>query len=175
MDALPAAIPAVTEGLYQRLGGAAGVAAIVDDAVDRHAANPVLAPRLRGRDLPQLKSLSVRFLSAGSGGPALHENRAMPTLHDGMRFGDVEAAAVVADVAAAMVEQGAGAVEVGEVISLLRALKGEALCDRFGLPRRWGGAVGARADATASPAQVQGAVRRTPGDAIGNDPGTGPA
>ncbi len=121
MDALPAAIAAVTESLYQRLGGAAGVAAIVDDAVDRHAANPVLAPRLRGKDLPQLKSLGVTFLVAGSGGPPLHETCVRPAAPAGMRFSADEMNAVIADVAAAMVEQGAGAAEVGEVIRLYRA------------------------------------------------------
>jgi hemoglobin len=124
MAALPAAIAAVTESLYQRLGGAAGVAAIVDDAVDRHAANPVLAPRLRGKDLPQLKSLGVTFLVAGSGGPPLHETCAMPAMsavQAGMRFSADEMDAVIADVAATMVEQGAGAAEVGEVIRLYRA------------------------------------------------------
>jgi hemoglobin len=117
----------VTESLYQRLGGATGIAAIVDDAVDRHAANPVLAPRFRGKDLPQLKSLGVTFLVAGSGGPLLHETRAMPTAQAGLRFSEDEVDAGIADVAAAMVEQGAEAAEIGEVISLVRALKGEAL------------------------------------------------
>lgn len=129
MAALPAAVPAVTESLYQRLGGAAGVAAIVDDAVDRHAANPLLAPRLRGKDLPQLKSLGVTFLVAGSGGAPLHESCVMPAapaVQAGMRFSAVEMDAVLADIAAAMVEQGAGAAEVGEVICLVRAQQGGA-------------------------------------------------
>ena len=34
--------------LYQRLGGVEGIASIVDDSVDRHAANPALAARFRG-------------------------------------------------------------------------------------------------------------------------------
>lgn len=126
MAAGPAVLPAVTERLYQRLGAAAGVAAIVDDAVDRHAVNPLLGALLRGRDLPQLKALGVSLLVAGSGGPALHETGAVPTAHAGMRFSDDELDAVIADVAAAMVEQGAGAAEIGEVISLVHALKGEA-------------------------------------------------
>jgi hemoglobin len=117
----------VTESLYQRLGRAEGVAAIVDDAIDRHAANPLLAPRLRGKDLPQLKSLGVAFLVAGSGGPPLHEARTLPTAQAGLRFSEDEMDAAIADVAAAMVEQGAGAAEIGEVISLVQALKGEAL------------------------------------------------
>jgi hemoglobin len=123
----PALVSAVTESLFQRLGGTAGIAALVDEAVDRHAANPVLAPRFRGKDLPQLKVLGVTFLAAGSGGPSLHESRATGVAPAGMRFSVDEVDAVIADVAAAMVEQGAGAAEVGEVIHLYRALEGEAL------------------------------------------------
>lgn len=118
----------MTESLYQRLGGAVGIAAIVDDAVDRHAANPLLASRLRGKDLPQLKSLGVTFLVAGSGGPPLDESCVMPAMsavQAGMRFSAREMDAVIADVAAAMVEQGAGAAEVGEVIGLYRAMRCE--------------------------------------------------
>lgn len=117
----------MTESLYQRLGGGAGIAAIVDDAVDRHAANPLLGARLRGKDLPQLKALGVRLLVAGSGGPPLHETCAMPTAQAGGRFSEDEVDAVIADVTAAMTEQGAGAAEVGEVISFVHALKSEPL------------------------------------------------
>ena len=35
----------MTESLYERLGGEPRIAAIVDDALDRHAANPLVAPR----------------------------------------------------------------------------------------------------------------------------------
>lgn len=127
MDALPAAIPAVTASLYQRLGGAAGIAAIVDDAVDRHAANPLLAARFRGKDLPQLKSLGEAFLVAGSGGPPLDRTCAVPTAQAGMPFSEEAADAVIADVAAAMVEQGAQAGVVDEVVRLYRALEAETL------------------------------------------------
>lgn len=114
----------MTANLYQRLGGAAGVAAIVDNAIDRHAANPLLAPRLRGRDLPHLKTLSEVFLSARSGGPPQHPSCGMQTTHAGMNFSADEWAAVVDDIAAAMVEHGAGAAEVRELASLLHAPPG---------------------------------------------------
>lgn len=45
------------------------MAAVVEDALDRHAANPHLAPFLRWLDLPQLKALAMVFLSAIAGGP----------------------------------------------------------------------------------------------------------
>lgn len=53
------------ETLYQRLGGAERIAAILEESIDRHAVNPLLAPRLRGKDLPRLKELGMQFLRAG--------------------------------------------------------------------------------------------------------------
>jgi len=61
---LPTALCSVNASLYDRLGGAALVAALVDDAVDRLAANPALAPPFCGKDLPQLRALGVSVFSA---------------------------------------------------------------------------------------------------------------
>lgn len=63
----PADLCSVNACLYDRLGGAAAVAAVVDDAVDRHAANPALAPLFSGKYLPQLKALGVSVFSARVG------------------------------------------------------------------------------------------------------------
>lgn len=105
--------------LYDRLGGAAAVAAVVDDAIDRHAANPALAPLFCGKDLPQLKAFGVSVFSARVGGPCSNE-AADPTRPDaGMRFSPVELQAVVGDMTEALHEHGVGMVEVAEVVNLL--------------------------------------------------------
>ncbi|MEO6271273.1 MAG: hypothetical protein ABIP08_13320 [Lautropia sp.] len=120
----------MTASLFQRLGGDVEIEAIVDDAIDRHAANPLLAARLRGRDLPQLKTISASLLSARAGGPRQVEDSAMSmkaTMYAGMSFRADEWAAVMDDIAAAMAEHGVRAVEVREVADLLQAAAGEAL------------------------------------------------
>ena len=117
MDGALADIAAVTASLYLRLGGAAGVAAVVDDAVDRHAANPTLAPRLRGLDLPQLKAMGVGFLSARAGGPP--HDAAPP--HAGMCCSPAELQAVAGDYADTLAEHGVEAAEIGEVVGLFHA------------------------------------------------------
>lgn len=111
----------MTASLYQRLGGAAAVAAVVDDAVDRHAANPALSPLFCGQDLPQLKALGVSFLSAGAGGPGHEPGPAEVRQHVGMSFSPAQWQAVVGDMTEALREQGIGAAEVGEVVKLLDA------------------------------------------------------
>lgn len=105
--------------LYDRLGGAAAVAAVVDDAVDRHAANPALAPMFCGKDLPQLKALGVSVFSARVGGPC-SARAAGPTRPDaGMSFSPAELQAVIGDMTEALREQGIGTVEVAEVVNVL--------------------------------------------------------
>ncbi len=108
--------------LYQRLGGADAVAAVIDDAVDRHAANPALAALFCGRDLPQLKVIAVRCLSADTGGPshAMKPDDSRP--HVGMHFSPVQWHAVLVDMTEAMHEVGIGAVEVGEVLRLFESI-----------------------------------------------------
>lgn len=118
MDGALADIAAVTASLYLRLGGAAGVAAVGDDAVDRHAANPTLAPRLRELDLPQLKALGVGFLSARAGGP--HHDAAPQ--HARLSFSPAELQAVVGDDLDTLAEHGVGAAEIGEVVGLFHTL-----------------------------------------------------
>lgn len=126
MDGAAAHTPAVSASLYQRLGGAATVAAVIDDAIDRHAANPLLAHRFREQDLPQIKTLGVGFLSAGAGGPCVDQAapRATPQ-HAGMRFCPAEMQAVLGDIADALIEQGVGAAEVAEVLRLFRVISGQ--------------------------------------------------
>ena len=108
----------MTASLYLRLGGASGVPAVVDDAVDRHAANPTLAPRMRGLDLPQLKALGVGFLSARASGP--HHDAAPQ--HARLTFTPTELQAVVGDNLDTLAEHGVGAAEIGEVVGLLHTL-----------------------------------------------------
>ena len=122
MDSAAAGHAAVKPSLYQRLGGTAGVAAVIDDAVDRHAANPALASRFRGLDLPELKAQGVSFLVAASSGPHGVASSGPVQQHAGMGFSAAELQAVVGDVAQALAEHGAGVAEVGEVLSLIRTL-----------------------------------------------------
>lgn len=111
----------MSASLYQRLGSAPGVAALVDDAVDRLAANAALTALFRGQDLPQLKALGERFLSADAGGPGRDLTMSAQTQHVGMHFNPAQLQAVFGDVTDALIERGVGAVEVGEVLALLRA------------------------------------------------------
>jgi hemoglobin len=57
------------ETLYERLGGWAAVAAVVDIFYDRLLADPRLAQVFDGIDMNRLKNHQVIFVSAATGGP----------------------------------------------------------------------------------------------------------
>jgi len=117
----------MAETLYQRLGGAERIAAIIDDAIDRHAVNPALAARFRGKDLPRLKALGVQFFCAGAGGPQKYEGRDLRTAHAGMNISEQEFLATMDDIVAALDAHGVAAAEVNEVVGILYSLKGDVL------------------------------------------------
>jgi hemoglobin len=117
----------MTDSLYQRLGGAERIAAVVDDALDRHAVNPLLAPRFQGKDLPRLKVLGTQFFCAGAGGSQKYEGRDMRTAHKGMNANEQELIAAIDDFVAALQAQGIGQTEVNEVVAILYSFKGDVL------------------------------------------------
>lgn len=107
--------------LYDRLGGAAAVAAVVDDMVDRLASNPLLLELFYGRDLPQLKALGVSLFSARVGGPCGTGASGLALTCASMRISPQELHAAVGDMTEALREQGIGRAEVGEVVSHIYA------------------------------------------------------
>ena len=117
----------MAETLYQRLGGAGRIAAIVEDAVDRHAVNPVLAARFRGKDLPRLARLGTDVLCSGAGGPQQHERREPRATHAGMNVDEREVRATIDDIVAALRAHGVGPYEVSEVVAILHSMKRDVL------------------------------------------------
>lgn len=116
MDATTAPLSA---SLYRRMGGAAGIANIVDDMVDRHAANPLLATRFRNGDLPQLKAQSVAFFSRCLGASCQPDQGNTRLAHAGMQFDGVELAAVIEDIALTLAESGVDPADIAALTALL--------------------------------------------------------
>lgn len=117
----------MTATLYQRLGGSERIATIVDEAVDRHAVNTVIAPRFQGKDLPKLKRLATQFFCMGTGGPSAYEGRDMRGAHAGMNISEQELIAAIDDIVAALRSHAVADAEVNEVVGILYSLKGEVL------------------------------------------------
>lgn len=114
--------------LFQRLGGADGIAAIVDDVVDRHAVNPALAPRFAGKDLPQMKRLGTQLAYASTGGPRARSTHWLRCAYAGLSINEHEFRATVDDILATLHAQGVASAEMNEVVAVLFALQTEAVC-----------------------------------------------
>jgi hemoglobin len=117
----------MAETLYQRLGGAERIATIIENAIDRHAVNPALAPRFRGKDLVKLKQLGTQFFCAGAGGPQKYTGRDLRTAHAGLNVSEQEFVATVDDIVAALNDNKVALPEVNEVVAVLFSLKGDVL------------------------------------------------
>ncbi|WP_067560614.1 group I truncated hemoglobin [Halofilum ochraceum] len=89
--------------LYERLGAADGIAALVDDIVDAHLNNPVIRSRYEPlaedpERFRQAKRHLRDFLGAGTGGPEQYEGRNMIETHRGMNVSAAEYMAAMDDI-----------------------------------------------------------------------------
>ena len=112
--------------LYQRLGGAEGIARIVDDVITAHLANPIVKTRYENvKDMDRVKRVTREFFGAGSGGPERYTGKDMLTAHKGMNISEQEFLAVTDDVIWALNKNGLGDDVKKDVIAILYSLKGE--------------------------------------------------
>lgn len=116
--------------LYERLGGAAGIAALVDDVVEAHMANPIIMARFlpyreAADTIAEVKRHTCDFFGAGSGGPEQYTGRTMRETHRGMNITDQEYDAVVDDIAHALVRQSIDQQTRNEVSRIVKSLRGD--------------------------------------------------
>ena len=116
----------MTTTLYQRLGGAQGIARLVDDIIAAHLHNPLVRTRFENvRDLEHLKKMAREFFCAGAGGTEPYTGRDMLTTHKGMNISEQEYLAVMDDIVGAMDKNGVGEDAKKDVIAILYSLKGQ--------------------------------------------------
>ena len=118
--------------LFQRLGGSAGIKAIVDDIVARHMENPVIRARFRPYlDTPEkidaVKKHTCAFLEAGSGGTAPYTGRTMQAAHRGMNISEAEFMAALDDILAALEKRGVDEQSRNDVLAISYSLKADIL------------------------------------------------
>ena len=113
----------MTDSLYERLGGTAGIEKIASHLVDNHLNNPVVAPRFEGSDAATVKKSVAEFFIAGSGGPDVYKGQDMVSAHRHMNISDNEVMAAVDDAMAALTSCGIGDREKGEVLFILYSLR----------------------------------------------------
>ena len=118
------------ETLYQRLGGAPGIARFIDDLVEAHSCNPAIMARfLPYRDTPErlaeIKQHFRAFVGAGTGGPETYAGRSMPDSHRGMNISAAEYMAAIDDILAVLDRHGADEQTKKDMLAIAFSMRGE--------------------------------------------------
>ena len=118
--------------LFERLGGSAGITALVDDIVALHMENPTIKARFRPYlDTPEKLAITKKhlcaFLEAGSGGRAQYGGRDMKATHRGMNINEAEYMATIDDILAAMRARRIDEQTQKDVLAIAYSLKADIL------------------------------------------------
>jgi hemoglobin len=126
--------------LFERLGGTAGITAIVDDMADRAIADPrvnferkdvrknFIGVKYKPWDptpenIARFKSRMVEFLALATGGPAEYTGGEMRTVHKGMKITNSEFDAMVGDVKASMDRLGIATREKRDLLAVIETTR----------------------------------------------------
>lgn len=71
------------QSLFDRLGGAAGVATVVEDMYRRILADPELAPFFAHTDMQRLRHMQYHFLASALDGPVHYSGAELNAIHQG--------------------------------------------------------------------------------------------
>lgn len=118
------ATPTQDASLYDRLGGKVAISAVVDDFIGNVAGDARINKRFATTDIPRLKAMLVDQICAGSGGPCKYTGRDMATAHEGMNIRSDEFDALVEDLVKSLDKFKVPAREKGELLGVLRPMKG---------------------------------------------------
>lgn len=116
--------------LYERLGGAAGIAALTDDIVAAHMRHPAIRSRFlpyqeTPERLEEVKRHLRNFLAAGTGGPETYDGRSMTETHRGMNISEAEYMAALDDILDVLRRHGIDEQTQKDVLAIAYSLKDE--------------------------------------------------
>jgi hemoglobin len=109
--------------LYDRLGGAAGVAAIADTLIDRVTADPMLGRSFKDSKLDRIKKLLAEQICDLSGGPCHYSGDSMKEVHAGHHISEAEFYRMVADLREVLKERHVSQGATNELLRLLAPMK----------------------------------------------------
>jgi hemoglobin len=109
--------------LYDRLGGAAGVAAIADTLIDRVSADPRLGRSFKDAKLDRIKKLLAEQICDLSGGPCHYSGDSMKEVHAGHHISEAEFYGMVADLRDVLKERHVSQGATNELLRLLAPMK----------------------------------------------------
>jgi len=115
----------MSQSLYERLGGTAGITNIANDVVDNHLANKAVATRFANSDVAKLKNAAATFFIAGTGGPDVYKGKDMLSAHKGMNISALEFMAVLDDALAALQKNNIAQRDQEEVLFVLYSMRSQ--------------------------------------------------
>ncbi len=113
----------VAPSLYEQLGGAAGIATVVDDFYRRVLADDTLSGLFAGKDLAALSRHQTRFIAYALGGPNRYTGRSMRRAHAGLGIIAAQFAAVAGHLRASLASCGVPALLIAQVIEHVAQLE----------------------------------------------------
>jgi hemoglobin len=111
--------------LYEQLGGADAIEAVVAGFYDKMLADPEIIPFFRGVQMSRQQKKQVEFFTTALGGPNLYQGKDMVTAHKGMGIADRHFDILVKHLTATLKEAGVGGPLIDKVLGLLGPLKGQ--------------------------------------------------
>lgn len=111
--------------LYDRLGGLPAINAVVDQSVDRHAADPRTRRSFKGINLKALKASIVSQACEATGGPCRYEGESMKRVHTGLSITAEEFETAMGHISDTLDELKVGTAEKEEFLRLLRPMKSD--------------------------------------------------
>jgi hemoglobin len=125
--ALMACQSAQAPNLYQRLGGQAGIAQIVDNFLYEVGDNALLLPLFADTDLLRFRSKLAEHLCEISGGPCRYSGDSMTEVHAGMAMNNRHFDAVVTALTDAMTQAGVDVASQNALLKKLAAMHGDVM------------------------------------------------
>jgi hemoglobin len=110
--------------LYERIGGAPGVAAVVHRFYDAVLEDADLAPYFDGVDMDRLRVHQQAFVGAALGGPQTYDGK-LSRAHAGLGVTDMAFDRVVGHLLVALDEGGIGTDVAASIVERLAPLRGE--------------------------------------------------
>ena len=114
-----------SRSLYARLGGAAVMAAVIDELIERAAADPKLKRSFDRVDLARVKRLLVEQICSLAGGGCTYSGDSMHDVHAGLGIDQAEFYGLVEDLREAMRHHGVALRERNELLEILAPMKRE--------------------------------------------------
>jgi len=112
------------ESLFQRLGGAPTVRAVVDIFYDKVLADPLLKPYFKNTDMAVQRRHQAQFIGAALGGPAW-KGQDMRSAHAGMGITDEAFDAVAGHLVSTLKGAGVSEDDINTIVGAVAPLRGE--------------------------------------------------